>query len=89
MSRKLSSIAAAALAVVTTSAAQAQVVNHRDVGAHMALKIIEAAVAKCEQNKDGLTVAVVDRAGRLRGMVTADRAARITPNSPSARPIRR
>ncbi|HWG03800.1 MAG TPA: heme-binding protein [Beijerinckiaceae bacterium] len=66
---------AAALAVFASSSARSQVITHRDVGSHMAMKIIAAAVAKCEQNGDGLTVAVVDREGVLRGFLMADRAA--------------
>jgi uncharacterized protein GlcG (DUF336 family) len=63
----------AALAAAT-SASDAQVISHRDAGSHMALKMIAAAVAKCEQNGGGLTVAVVDREGQLRALLVADNA---------------
>jgi uncharacterized protein GlcG (DUF336 family) len=63
----------AALAAAT-SASNAQVISHRDAGSHMALKMIAAAVAKCEQNGGGLTVAVVDREGQLRALLVADNA---------------
>lgn len=56
-------------------AAHAQVISHRDVGAHLAMKMVAAAVAKCEKNGNGLTVAVVDREGELRAMLVADTAA--------------
>ena len=75
MSIKYVSLFGAVLAIVTSSAAQSQVITHRDVGSHMAMKIIAAAVAKCEQNGGGLTVAVVDREGILRGFLMADKAA--------------
>ena len=75
MPTKYVSLLAAALAVFASSSAQSQVITHRDVGAHMAMKIIAAAVAKCEQNGDGLTVAVLDREGVLRGFLMADNAA--------------
>ncbi len=68
------SLAAAVLGLAVSGAAHAQVVTHRDVGSHMAMAIIAAAVAKCEQNHSGLTVAVVDRQGQLRGMLVADNA---------------
>jgi len=73
MSAKL--VVAAALAVALSSSAHAQVVSHRDVGAHMAEAIIAAAVKKCEKDGNGLTVAVVDRQGQLRAMLVADTAA--------------
>jgi len=55
----------AAAVALASSAAHAQVISHRDVGAHMALAMVAAAVAKCEQNRGGLTVAVVDRQGHV------------------------
>ena len=72
MSVKL--IACAAVAVVLPLVAHAQVITHRDVGSHMAMAVIAATVAKCEQNGGGITVAVVDRFGALRGLLVADRA---------------
>jgi uncharacterized protein GlcG (DUF336 family) len=74
MSPKSVAVAGAAAAVVLSSMAHAQVVTHRDVGAHMAMAVIAATVAKCEQNGGGITVAVVDRSGNLRGMLVADKA---------------
>src|SRR3984957_1422831 len=63
------------LAPVFPPATQAQVISHRDVGSHMALAMVAAAVAKCEQNGGGLTVAVVDRQGPVRALRVADNAA--------------
>jgi len=64
---------AAALAV--SSATHAQIISHRDVGSHMATAMVAAAVAKCEQGGNGLTIAVVDRQGQLRALLVADTAA--------------
>jgi uncharacterized protein GlcG (DUF336 family) len=75
MSAKFILLSAAAFLTCTATAAQAQVITHRDVGSHMAMKIVAAATAKCEQNGGGLTVAVVDREGKLRALVVADKAA--------------
>jgi uncharacterized protein GlcG (DUF336 family) len=63
-----------AVLAAATSAGDAQVISHRDAGSHMALRMIAAAVAKCEQNGGGLTVAVVDREGELRALLVADNA---------------
>jgi uncharacterized protein GlcG (DUF336 family) len=76
MSRKLI-LAAAAIAftaIALASSANAQVVTHRDVGSHMAMAIVAAVVATCEQNGGGITVAVVDRQGQLRELLVADKA---------------
>ncbi len=75
MLAKYALLSAAALSFFFSPAAWSQVITHHDVGSHMAMQIIEAAVAKCEQNGGGLTVAVVDREGELRGLLVADKAA--------------
>ena len=67
-------VVGAALLAAMAVTADAQVISHRDTGSHMALKMIAAAVAKCEQNGGGLTVAVVDRQGQLRALLVADNA---------------
>jgi uncharacterized protein GlcG (DUF336 family) len=67
-------LAATAALALTSSGASAQVISHRDVGSHMALAMVAAAVAKCEQSGGGLTVAVVDRQGQLRALLVADNA---------------
>ncbi len=73
MTAKIVLATTAALALASSSAS-AQVISHRDVGSHMALAMVAAAVAKCEQNGGGLTVAVVDRQGQLRALLVADNA---------------
>jgi len=68
-------LAAAALAVVPPSAGIAQVLMQRDVSLKMALTIAEAAVGACEKAGNNVSVAVVDRAGRLRVFLQGDKAA--------------
>ncbi len=55
--------------------AGAQVLMQRDVSLKMALTIAEAAIAECEKAGNDVSVAVVDRAGRLRVFLQGDRAA--------------
>src|SRR5262245_27341145 len=54
--------------------ASAQVLTHKDVSARMAWIIIEAATAHCEKEGWSITVAVVDRVGRLRAYLQGDKA---------------
>lgn len=54
------------------SSGSAQVLTEHDVSSHMALTIAEAAIAECGPR---VSVAVVDRAGRLRVFVQGDGAA--------------
>jgi uncharacterized protein GlcG (DUF336 family) len=64
--------AAAAAAILSVpSVAGAQVLTQRDVSLRMALTIAEAALAECGLNT---SVAVVDRAGRLRVFLQGDTA---------------
>jgi len=65
--------AAAALGVLTAvpTAASAQVLMQRDVSLRMALTIAEAALAECGT---ATSVAIVDRAGRLRVFLQGDNA---------------
>ena len=56
------------------SPAQAQVITHRDVGVRMGLVIAETALTECEKMGNSISVAVVDRAGRLRVFLQADKA---------------
>jgi uncharacterized protein GlcG (DUF336 family) len=70
----------AGLAVVITGALQmssshAQVLMQRDVSLHMALKIAETAIDDCAKSGNDVSVAVVDRAGRLRVFLQGDKAA--------------
>ena len=70
MSFRLASITAAAILFVS-SVVDAQVLTNRDVSVRMALTIIEGALAECGTNT---SIAVVDRAGRVRLMVQGDNA---------------
>jgi len=64
---------AAIVAIVgAPGASGAQVLMERNVSAKMALTIVEAAIAECGSR---VSVAVVDRAGRLRVFVQGDGAA--------------
>jgi len=56
------------------SSSNAQVITHRDVGVRMGLAIAEAALTECEKTGNSVSVAVVDRAGRLRVFLQADKA---------------
>jgi uncharacterized protein GlcG (DUF336 family) len=66
---------ATALVAASSSVAVAQVLMQRDVSLHMALKIAETAIAECEKAGNNVSVAVVDRAGRLRVFLQGDKAA--------------
>jgi uncharacterized protein GlcG (DUF336 family) len=68
-------LAAAAVAICAVPASSdAQVITHRDVGVRMGLAIAVAALDQCEQDGNSVSVAVVDRAGRLRVFLQSDRA---------------
>jgi uncharacterized protein GlcG (DUF336 family) len=68
-------LAAAFMAtVVGASAANAQVITHRDVGVRMGLAVAVAALDQCEKDGNSVSVAVVDRAGRLRVFLQSDNA---------------
>jgi uncharacterized protein GlcG (DUF336 family) len=53
----------------------AQVLMQRDVSVRMGLVIAEAALSECEKRGNSVSVAVVDRAGRLRVFLQSDTAA--------------
>jgi uncharacterized protein GlcG (DUF336 family) len=59
-------VAAGAAAALLDGVAQAQVLMERDVSLRMALTIAQTALAQCGDNT---TVAVVDRAGRLKAFL--------------------
>lgn len=69
---RLATTAALATILIVPSPASAQVLMQRDVSLRMALTIAEAALAQCGINT---SVAVVDRAGRLRVFLQGDGAA--------------
>ena len=71
MSFRLAAAAAVAAFVAVPDGANAQVLNQRDVSLRLALSIAEAALAECG---DFTSVAVVDRAGRLRVFLQGDNA---------------
>jgi uncharacterized protein GlcG (DUF336 family) len=72
MSFRLAAAAAAAAIMAVPGAAGAQVLMQPDVSAKMALTIAETAIAECGSR---VSVAVVDRAGRVRVFIQGDGAA--------------
>jgi uncharacterized protein GlcG (DUF336 family) len=68
-------LAAVAMALLPVSAGFAQVLTQRDVSLKMALTIATAVIADCEKAGNNVSVAVVDRAGRLRVFLQGDKAA--------------
>jgi len=69
------SLAVVVIAAMSSSASDAQVLMQRDVSLRMALTIAETAIAECEKNGNNVSVAVVDRTGRLRVFLQGDKAA--------------
>jgi uncharacterized protein GlcG (DUF336 family) len=53
---------------------QAQVITQRDVGVRMGLAVAVGALDQCEKDGNSVSVAVVDRAGRLRVFLQSDQA---------------
>lgn len=72
---RLVGLAIVVAATAVPVAGGAQVLMQRDVSLHMALTIAETAVAECEKTGNSVSVAVVDRAGRLRVFLQGDKAA--------------
>lgn len=72
MSFRLVAAAAVAAMIAAPGAAGAQVLMERNVSAKMAMTIAEAAMAECGSH---VSIAVVDRAGRLRVFIEGDGAA--------------
>jgi uncharacterized protein GlcG (DUF336 family) len=74
MSRKLTITSAAlfSLALVAPAAAEGPL-THRDVSLDMGMKIASGAVAECTKNGGSISVAVVDRVGRLRVFLQGDK----------------
>ena len=72
MSFRLAAAAAVAAIIAVPGAASAQVLMLPDVSAKMALTIAETAIAECGSR---VSVAVVDRAGRVRVFIQGDGAA--------------
>ncbi len=61
-------------ACMLPSSSSAQVITHRDVGVRMGLAIAVEALDHCEKDGNRISVAVVDRAGRLRVFLQSDNA---------------
>ena len=72
MTFRLVAAATVAAAIAVPGAAAAQVLREPDVSAKMALTIAETALAECGSH---VSVAVVDRSGRMRVFVQGDGAA--------------
>jgi len=72
MSFRLAAAAAVAALIVVPGSAGAQVLSEKNVSVRMALTIAETALAECG---DRVSVAVVDRTGRLRVFLQGDGAA--------------
>ncbi|HEY7666204.1 MAG TPA: heme-binding protein [Xanthobacteraceae bacterium] len=68
------SVLFAGFLVAGAAPSHAQVIMQRDVGVRMGLAIAVAALDQCEQDGNSVSVAVVDRAGRLRVFLQSDRA---------------
>jgi hypothetical protein len=66
-------LAALAMTLAPSSAGIAQVLMQRDVSLKMALTIAETAIAECDKTGNSVSVAVVDRAGRLRVFLQGDK----------------
>ena len=67
---------ALAVGLIATCAlpSQAQVITQRDVGVRMGLAVAVGALDQCEKDGNSVSVAVVDRAGRLRVFLQSDQA---------------
>jgi uncharacterized protein GlcG (DUF336 family) len=74
-SYKTLSVAVVVGVALSSSVSDAQVLMQRDVSLRMALTIAETAVVECEKSGNSVSVAVVDRAGRLRVFLQGDKAA--------------
>jgi uncharacterized protein GlcG (DUF336 family) len=74
-SLRLAGLAAVVTAMTPPSAGVGQVLMQRDVSLHMALTIAQTAIDECEKAGNNVSVAVVDRAGRLRVFLQGDKAA--------------
>jgi uncharacterized protein GlcG (DUF336 family) len=61
--------------VLTTAAGQAQVLQERNMSLSLAGEIAQAAIDACSAKNFNVTASVVDRAGLVRAVLRADRAA--------------
>jgi uncharacterized protein GlcG (DUF336 family) len=65
---------AAGLIATCVLPSEAQVITQRDVGVRMGLAVAVGALDQCEKDGNSVSVAVVDRAGRLRVFLQSDQA---------------
>jgi len=71
---RLAGLTVLAMAMTPLPGSNAQVLMQKDVSLHMALTIAETAVDECAKAGNNVSVAVVDRAGRLRVFLQGDKA---------------
>jgi uncharacterized protein GlcG (DUF336 family) len=74
MSLKFGLAAAATVFALAPSMSTAQVQTQRDITWKLGLAIAEGAIEECAKNNVAATVAVVDRAGRVRVFIASDNA---------------
>ena len=60
-------------AALTSGSGAAQPLVQHDIGIHLALDMVHAAIAECEAKGLSVSVVVLDQAGRIRAMAMADR----------------
>ena len=72
MSKKFALAAGAVALCAMTAASNAQVQMQRDITWKLGLAIAEGAIEECAKNNVAITVAVVDRAGRVRIFIASD-----------------
>ena len=67
---------AAALSTTLAAPAHAQVLTHRDISVHLALHMVDAALAECEGKGLSVSVVVLNNVGEVRAMAMGDRGSR-------------
>jgi uncharacterized protein GlcG (DUF336 family) len=72
MSRKAGLAAGAVALVLAPCASSAQVQTQRDITWKLGLAIAQGAIEECAKTNVGISVAVVDRAGRVRIFIASD-----------------
>jgi len=75
MSLRFELLAGAAVCAAMLGAASAQVLTHRDISVHMALGMVNAALAECEGKGLSVSVVVLNNVGEVRAMAMGDRGA--------------
>jgi uncharacterized protein GlcG (DUF336 family) len=73
MARQTGFMAGIGLAALLGGGAAAQPLTQHDIGIHLALDMVHAAIAECEAKGLSVSVVVLDQAGRIRAMAMADR----------------